>query len=251
MIEVILINWKRPENVAIIAEAFRAQSVPCKLKLCDVSTEDFRIPARTRNLFDEVFTWDRNYGCYNRFVIVMSVQSETLWFHDDDMKPGPHFVAFLESQNLEGGVGSQRGNRVMGEYYQDVPRTAETQRVDFNCRGYYLRTEDTHYVHTFMNRFQLWDYSKHDDILMAKAIQFYTGRCAQLFPSSEPETSMNIENLPEPHSCWRSPEHRPMRIKLLERLREIFAAHGKVFEAMPSREHGHEGEGTALSGVGL
>ena len=85
MIEVILINWKRPENLAKIAAAFRRQSQPCRLKLCDVSTNEFRLNQETLQYFDEVFTWKRNYGCYNRFVVALSVQSEYVWFHDDDM----------------------------------------------------------------------------------------------------------------------------------------------------------------------
>jgi hypothetical protein len=232
MVEVILINWKRPENVALIADAFRRQTVPVHLKLCDVAPPEFALSESTLRLFDEVFRWNRNYGCYNRFVIGLSVQSDLVWFHDDDMEPGPGFVEYLSSHAPEGGVWGQKGNRVAEEYYCDLPRADAPQVVDFVSRGYLLRSEDLFWVHRFMNKFNLWEYSHHDDIIMAKALQFYTDLPATLAAMAPPDTLMNARNLPEPHSCWRQPGHRPARTALLGRLRQIYADHGKKFDAV-------------------
>jgi hypothetical protein len=229
MIEVILINWKRPENVARIAAAFRRQSQPCLLKLCDVSTEEFRLNPETLQCFDEVFTWKRNYGCYNRFVVALSVQSEYVWFHDDDMEPGTELLKSLAAAAHRGGIFGQKGNRLDNMYYSNVPKTTESQQVDFVSRGYLLRSEDIFWIHKFMNKFSLWEYSNHDDILMAKAVQFYTGYSAVLSPQIEPSAMMDMINLPEPYSCWRRPEHRVERTELLSKLRGIFQAHKKIF----------------------
>ena len=230
MLEVILINWKRPQNIEKIAAAFRRQSLPCRLKLCDVSTEEFRLSHESRQYFDEIFTWERNYGCYNRFVIALSVQSEFVWFHDDDMEPGAELVESLLATQHSGGVFGQKGNRCDNLYYHDIPKIAEMQRVDFVSRGYLLKSEDVFWIHKFMNAFSLWEYSNHDDILMAKAVQFYTGRQAVLSVQVEPARMMNSLNLPEPHSCWRRPQHRIERTELIGKLRSIFKAHQKTFE---------------------
>ena len=236
MIEVILINWKRPENLAKIAAAFRRRSQPCRLKLCDVSTNEFRLNQETLQYFDEVFTWKRNYGCYNRFVVALSVQSEYVWFHDDDMEPGTELLTSLTATGHSGGIFGQKGNRIDDLYYNNVPGATETQQVDFVSRGYLLRSEDVFWIHKFMNTFALWEYSNHDDILMAKAVQFYTGRGAVLSSQVEPAAMMNIINLPEPHSCWRRPEHRVERTELLTKLKLIFQTHKKTFEVDAERK---------------
>jgi hypothetical protein len=225
-VEVVLINWKRPENVGRIVAALAAQSVPCTITLCDCHpSEEFALPAETLARVDRRYRWAHNLGAYSRYVPCAGYDHEFTYLPDDDMLPGArcleHFLDHAPARPF--GVLGQLGRRLKADgVYRtaNVERTRALEEVDLVVRAYFVRTR--HLAHLPAMR---WDLGlqgatdAEDDILLAAAMQLRAGLGSFVTPkSADPETSVQLEKLPSPHALAGREDHLRRRTDLLRRV---------------------------------
>lgn len=87
--QVVLINWKRPDNMLAVLGAMRAQSVPLRIVLCECSPEPQYAPSKAcLDLCDEVVRWDVNIGPSTRFLSTPKAAEPYTLFAVDDFVPG-------------------------------------------------------------------------------------------------------------------------------------------------------------------
>lgn len=222
-IQVIIVNWRRPKNIPAIIEAFRKQSIPCAITVCDVGGDGFCLSAETLRAADDAFVWDRNYGSFNRYIPAFGFEKEFCWFQDDDMIPGPELLAHMLSfRNLLFSVLGQSGRRMRGDRYHLVKPDVDPKEVDFVCRGYLVRTELLHNVLRFKWEAQLKaPVITEDDILLAIAIETYTGLRPWLASKPPSAAKMDLAGLPEPYACCRMPGHYKRRAAFYNKYKRI------------------------------
>jgi hypothetical protein len=229
-IEAVIINWKRPENVAQIVEALERQSVPCTITICDCHPEPrFALPDRTRLHADRIYHWHHNTGPYSRFVPLASYDHEFTLFLDDDMLPGDHCARhFLDCAGVirRFGVLGQLGRIVApsGEYLpRHVPRGDGFVEVDIVIRGYFVRTRHLPLVADL--RWRMNHVSGPlpvDDLLLCVAMGQLAGLPCYLTPAdADPETRMNRRELPQPYSLSGQPDHLKIRTTFLRDAQSI------------------------------
>lgn len=221
--EVILINWRRPTNLPKIIASFRNQTAKCKITVCDVGGADFGLSKEVLATVDAHFVWNTNHGGFNRFIPAFSYECEYCWFHDDDMLPGPRLLEYLLTwQHLPFSVLGQTGRRIFGQDYKFLAPSKVPQQVDFVCRGYFLRTNRIPHILRYANAIGLSRYLiLEDDILMAAAIQAYTGERAWMTPEPPQDAKMNAFELAAPHACQDMPDHYPRRIAFFNSCRTM------------------------------
>lgn len=221
-VEVVLINFRRAQNLARIVAAFRAQSVPCLITVCDTAPEpDLRLPSETHAQCDRVYRWEHECGPFSRFVPAGGFDRRWTLFHDDDALPGPRYVEHLLAcaDGCDGGAFGQLGRRFeKGGYVpRDVPRATEPVAVDVLVRGYLVRTEAL--AHLFAARHRhapLADAATgEDDLLLALALR-EAGLQLWITPrDADPATRFNFEELPDPHARTHRPDHQARRDTLV------------------------------------
>ncbi len=222
-VQVVIVNWRRPSNLPRIIKAFRNQTVPCWLTVCDVGGKQHRLPEDVLVSLDSWFVWDINHGGFNRLIPAFAYPCEYCWFHDDDMVPGPHLLEFLLSwSHLPFAVMGQTGRRVVGQEYRVVEPSKHPEEVDFVCRGYFVRTSRLPHILRYTHDVGLArDFILEEDILMAAAIQANTGEKAWITPRSPPGAEMNARELPAPHACQDMPDHYGRRIAFFNMCRTM------------------------------
>lgn len=229
-VEAVIINWKRPENVAQIAEALARQSVPCTITICDCHPEPrFALPEPTLQRADRVYRWRHNTGPYSRFVPLASYDHEFTLLLDDDMLPGAHCVRHFLDHAREVrrfGVLGQLGRIVAanGEYRpRHVPRRNGFVEVDVVIRGYFVRTRHLPLVADLRWRMNHLDSAAPvDDLLLCVAMGMLAGLPCYLTPAdADPETLMNKRELPQPHSVSGKPDHLKRRTAFLRDAQSI------------------------------
>ena len=51
-VEAVVINWKRPDNVAAIVQALKRQTMPCTVTVCDChDSDEFSLPSEGAALY--------------------------------------------------------------------------------------------------------------------------------------------------------------------------------------------------------
>jgi FkbM family methyltransferase len=203
-VEVVLINYKRPQNIAQIVNAFRNQTVGCHVTLIDAAPSvEFSLPEEVRQSVDHLFTWTHEFGPYNRYVPIAAYSREFTYFHDDDMLPGSrvieHFTRVADSVT-DFGVLGQMGRFVdaTGAYIaRDVRRTKHVVPVDIVVRGYFVPTKHLPAVmQQRLNLDLLPDPSLEDDLLLCTAMNMIHGLTNYISPADDdPETRMNQAGL--------------------------------------------------------
>jgi hypothetical protein len=215
-VEAVVINWRRPQNVARILRRFREQSHPCAVTVVECGGPGYALEPSARDLADHVYTLNRNYGGYNRYVPLGSYHATYTYFHDDDMLPGrrliEHFVRHAGASPHAGALGQD--GRSVGAVYSPSPvarDAAALTLVDMLVRGYFVRTEHLHAVHRF--RLPLGHAVREDDMILAWALRTFTEAGTFLTPEGAggDDERMNEEELPAPHAQHRDPEHVPGR----------------------------------------
>ena len=185
----IVTNYSRPNNIPLIVDALREQTVPVDIVVMDNSGVD-------HFGFGLSLTWDvpdGGYGPPNRFLPAFrDHRHEFCLFLDDDLLPGCCAVEhILDTYEWMDGKVSTIGeigriHTPQGEYVRrNVRRQPFPCRVDMTARAHFVRTEHVRHVLNYkwdlINRFgdearEL--VSIHDDLLLCCAIQMETA-----FPS--------------------------------------------------------------------
>lgn len=216
MVNVVLVNYKRPDNIGLIVSALRNQTVPVRITLIDagnVGGVEVDVYVKLRE----------NYGPWNRYATALLDQSEFTYFHDDDMIPGHKTVErFLSFRNMPFGVLGQTG-RIWGytDYnFVDVKASDSPVQVDNVVRGYFVRTENLSYLMRWRGLVAADDHS--DDMWLCKSMAHLGGLDTFVIPASEDE-KMDHQNLPEPFACSHANDWQNKRISTMKRIRVIMA----------------------------
>jgi hypothetical protein len=227
-VEVVVINWKRPLNVAEIVLALRHQSVPCTITLCDChDSPEFALPSETIAAADRIYRWQHNLGAFSRYVPVGGYDHKYTFFIDDDMLPGSrcveHFLIWAEHLRTFGALGQiGRIARADGVYQpRDVSRNADFTEVDVLARAFFVRTNSL--VHVQQMR-TLVDGSAdpEDDILLAIGLAIHGAmRCFLTPADADPQTLVNVRELGSGYSRSGRPNHLQLRTRLLQRAMEL------------------------------
>jgi hypothetical protein len=219
LIEAVIINWKRPENVALIVEALRNQTVPCTITICDCHlSPEFSLDDKTRSMADRIYRWEHNLGAFSRYVPLGGYDHLFTYLADDDLLPGPKCLEhFLKHSNLtDFGVLGQRGRRIGedGTYNTErVKRSRKLEEVDIIIQGYFVQTKNLHVVPRL--RWEMGMQAQtdtEDDFIICVAMQLYGNLNCYLTPKdSDKETRMNYCELPSPHALAKRSDHKDRR----------------------------------------
>ena len=221
-VEVVVINYKRPDNVAEIVRTLKRQTMPCTVTVCDChDSDEFSLPSRALPYIDRIYRWGHNLGAYSRYVPLGAYDHRYTFFLDDDLLPGTrcveHFWQHAEQLRVFGALG-QLGRIVAadGEYRpRDIARGPGFTEVDILVRAFFVPTEGL--VCIPQTRAMLGESSDpEDDILLAVGLSMQAGRACYLTPADpDPETMVNRRELASPHARNARPAHLPNRSRLL------------------------------------
>src|SRR5215207_5973572 len=225
-VEVVVINYKRPRNVRDIVRAFREQTLPCHISLVDAAPgPEFRIDPEVRAAVDYFYSWDHNFGPYNRYVPIAAFSHEFTYFHDDDMLPGrrliEHFVKAADSLQQFGVIGQQGRRMAPDGTYQPggIARSDHFVPVDIVVRGYFVRTTNLPAVVEHRHNMGLIpDVNLEDDLLLCTAMNMIHGLTNYLIPrDADIETRMNKSELDAAYSRYVRGSHRRQRTDFCRR----------------------------------
>lgn len=225
-VEVVLINYKRPDNIRLIIDAFRKQTVPCFISLCNVPADpQYDLDQETLDKVDRVFIWNHNFGPFNRYVASASFSHEFTYFSDDDMMPGKrcleYFLSCADSLKAFGVLGQQ--GRLLDEdgiyRARDVAKNYDAVEVDFVVRGYFTRTENLYGLTVLRNQLGLQpDVKLEDDLLLCVSMSHVCGMSNYLLPlNKDKETRMNFRNLSEEGARNQRADHFAERTLFCQR----------------------------------
>ena len=221
-VEAVVINWRRPDNVAEIVRALKAQTLPCTVTVCDChDAPEFRLSPAAMPYIDRLYRWRHNLGSFNRWVPLGAYDHRYTFFLDDDMVPGTrcveHFWSQAEELRTFGALG-QVGRIVAanGDYrVHNVPRRPGLTEVDLLVRAYFVPTHCLAYVPQMRALLGL-SHDPEDDILLAVALSMQAGLSCYLTPADpDPQTQVNWRELPAPHARGARDVHLPARSRLL------------------------------------
>ena len=245
-VEVVVINWKRPDNVTAIVQALRDQSVPCTITICDChDSAEFELSTEAEISADRIYRWEHNLGAFSRYVPLGAYDHEYTFFVDDDMLPGrrcvEHFLAWAGNLRAFAALG-QLGRIVDadGTYRaDDVARGPGFTEVDILVRALFVPTQSL--VHALQARTVLQAIREpEDDILLAVALAMYAGLRCYLTPlDPNPETLVNLRELPSPYALSSRPTHEQVRSQLTRKAVSL------GWRPLRSRQRPEAGSGTS------
>ncbi len=221
-VEAVVINWRRPDNVAEIVRALKAQTLPCTVTVCDChDAPEFRLPAAAMPYIDRLYRWRHNLGAFSRYVPLGAYDHRYTFFLDDDMLPGircvEHFWSQAEELRTFGALGQMgRIVRANGGYRaHNVSRGPGFTEVDLLVRAYFVPTHCLSYVPQMRALLGL-SHDPEDDIVLAVGLSMQAGLASYLTPDDpDPETLVNRGELPTPYARNSREEHHSARSRLL------------------------------------
>lgn len=215
-LQVVLTNWKRPNNLPVIVRMIKAQDVACKIYVVDNHEEsqpEFALPKKLYKEVTDVFKWQINTGPTCRFVpALVHHDCEYTIFHDDDVSIGPRAYSNLLAQAGEIGqfaTISYRGQNIrMGKRSAWLRgkgvRYDRTWPVDVTCNLHLIRTRNiTHAINLEWKLLDLLGQSRffhHDDILLSFGLQQGTGHKSYLVPCRDGGINMRLRKLTRGHT---------------------------------------------------
>lgn len=219
-VEVIIINYRRPRNVAEIVPAIHNQSLSVKITIVDASPDN-SLPASAAKIADRVIRLERNYGGYNRYVNASQFDKEFSFFIDDDILPGRRCVESFLSHALahpEYGVLGQAGRIVVGGKYNVKNHRAKKDmlEVDFVVKGYFVRREILEWQKQWKQRLELKDV-REDDLLVCSAAQ-RAGFKVGVIPVTSVDEKMDVKHLPAPFATSGNSKHISYRTAFIQNL---------------------------------
>lgn len=222
-VEVVLLNWRRPENVRRIVQAFRAQRRFCSVTVIDAADKpEYALPKDVLQAADRHFIFSHNFGSFNRFVPTLGYMAPFTLFHDDDLLPGPYAVEHLllcAAEYPHFSVMGEFGRHITPdgkELVRDMPRSRQKmQPVDFLVRSYFIRTANLKHIFLTAADMGIHRVECEDDLLMCTSIQRATKYPCVVTRDAGKERSLAMEHLPEPHALWHRKDHFHRRAEFI------------------------------------
>ena len=216
----IVTNYCRPNNIPLIVDSLREQTVPVDIVVVDNSPEKpdgsdtLQLMLHEKSLWaDDIWRFVQNVGPPCRMApAFMDHSHEFIWLLDDDLLPGSKAAEHL-LLNYEwvdgkcstiGEIG--RVHSPQGEYIKrNIRRPLHPRRVDMTARSHFVRTE--HMRHVLDAKWQLIDrfgdearhlVSIHDDLILCCGVQLATGFPSYLTADAyDAETLIRKQDLPD------------------------------------------------------
>lgn len=227
LVETIIINWKRPENVKKIILALKNQTVPSTITICDCHPEPpFSLDEETIDMADRIYTWKHNLGAFSRYIPMASYDHQYTFFIDDDLLPGKKCLeSFLRAatEMPEFGVLGQFGRIIDADGVfrpREISLTCSFIETDFIVRAYFIKTQCLYNIVRFRWKIGYFDdFFPEDDLLLCAALKYYDGLSCYLIPfNGDPETLVGKEELGTAHALSDRNEHYYKRRKFIKRL---------------------------------
>jgi len=214
-VEVVVVNWRRPENVRRIVEAFRRQGRFCSVTVIDAADKpEYALPKEVLHMAHRHFIFGHNFGSFNRFVPCLSYMAPYTLFHDDDLLPGPNAVEHLllcAAEYPQFSVMGEFGRHISPEGQELIHDRRRSPRkvlpVDFLVRSYFIRTANLKHLFLAAAALGIHRVECEDDLLMCTSIQRATKYPCVVTRSGGRDTSLAMEHLPEPHALWHRSDH--------------------------------------------
>lgn len=228
LIEVVIINWKRPRNVERIIDALREQTIPCTITICDNHPDpEFALSPEALDKADRIYRWKHNLGAYSRYLPLAGMDHQFTFLLDDDLLPGKRCLeAYLRTalQLEDFGVLGHFGRIVTpsGFYkYFNTPSQNRVLECDFIIRAYFVKTCNlSRLVDMRWELGYFEDEKPEDDLLMCGAMKYYRDlRCYVIPTYDDPETLLNPKGLETAYALSRRPDHIFKRNMFIRRLR--------------------------------
>lgn len=128
-ITVVLLNYKRPQNIPLILKAIRRQTVPANIFLWNNGIEDVN-----SSMVDRYERSERNVGCMARWKMVREAKTSYVMSLDDDICLNKDDVLERIILSLNG---QDKPNRIIGFYgarFTFIP--SYTIKTEIMCRSY-------------------------------------------------------------------------------------------------------------------
>ena len=204
-VEVVVLNWKRPANVARIVAALNGQETPCVVTIIDTPQSKFTRPAGLR--IDNIYTRE-DRGPYTRYTVERYGCEYTL-FLDDDILPDRDFVGrFIQcAQEKPDDLLGICGRRLPdGRYnYRGIARSETFQPVDMLVRLYWIPTRHLARIGPF---YAGWVAAGHSPILLDDDILMTWAMRPVARSWVIPKGGATCRGLPEPHATARRTPNR-------------------------------------------
>lgn len=220
-VSTILINWQRQNNIPLIVQALRRQSVPTKVILVDAGG------GLSQETLDSVDLWiklSRNFSSYNRFVASPLIDTKYSYFHDDDMIPGDRVIEhYLRHQPERHAVLGQHGRLLKGPIYsgKPVPRTDKTRVVNSVVRSYFTQTKNLYLFQKFLNEIKE-PHPSQDDLALCFALRKYTRLPCAITPASDdPHEKACMVNLDDEKALWKKANHLHERMEFCKKVLDL------------------------------
>lgn len=220
-VEVVVINYRRPANVARILRALREQSELVRVTLVDASIEGRPLTEPDSLLADRVFKLSKNYGGFNRYLAADRFDCSYTFFIDDDILPGRSAVkSFLQwaEGHRDFGVLGQNGRVLRNNTYTFKPVRAQMhlREVDFVVMGYFVRRQVLDALFAWKEYLGLAEL-REDDFLLCSAAH-WVGLKVGVTPCATVEEKMDFEVLPEPFALGKQKDHLTQRRSFIHML---------------------------------
>ena len=227
-IEVVIINWKRPNNVQKIIQALKIQTIPCTITICDCHPSDnYALPESTIQKIDRLYRWKHNIGGYNRYLPLAAFDHPYTFFIDDDIYPEQRCLEFFLNSalklNNKFSVLGQYGRIILpdGRYFaRTIEREKEFKEVDFIVQAYFVKTSNLHHLLRFRWEIGYFeDELPEDDLLLCAALKYYQDLRCYLTPWDEnEETLLNKHILDESFALSDRENHLYQRQLFIDRI---------------------------------
>lgn len=238
--QVILSNWKRPDNLRPIIAALKQQTIPfSKVVLVDNATSAYSCPADITASVTRYWRFpDDNLGPTNRFApALLDYRPEYTLFLDDDLLPGIRMHEYLLEQaracsNVFATIGQigriyrKNVDDTLTYVMRDVTTNNSTLTpVDLTCRAHFVKTADVRHALTMRDRLladvEQPDWFRHDDILLCTGVQCATNQRSYVLSKPATEQAIIKKNLPNPHAISSRADHLSSRTALINATQRI------------------------------
>ena len=229
-------NWRRPANVARVAEAVRQQTIPSFLALVDCAAgTEWQLPPDVTARADVVFTVAKeNLGPCCRFLpscVMPHIPLTMFWL--DDFLPGSRCLAsFLNHRDFLDGLNCStigQDGRTFDPDHAIVRKRArpspdEPTFVDVVTSAELCLTRHVPFAIEFMHKLAR-DYGDsvsldEDDLLLCLGIKLATGVGSLVFCPADEAESHRVTRLPAPHALSARPDHDARRKRFIELARQ-------------------------------
>jgi len=229
MLDVILTNYKRVENIPLQIQCLRAQTIPVRIVLIDNNAEGFSPVDEASRIAADVYlhvSINPLMGgirpifaaglCYGEFVLIMD---------DDLLIPKDYCERCLK--NVKPGIGiiGSEGRDFIKQQDSwtlfDFGEVDDERICDLVERCYFCRTSIfsklSEATKLLSSRFGLACY-REDDLILSFCCRL-AGLKSMVMPSYEDKAFVE---LPAPHALWQQPGHTENRSKIVEYIKNLY-----------------------------